>query len=294
VRTPQPDTPPVLDLTTITRAVTLPDAVTAVEDAFRALAQRTVLQPPPTGLDLPGGEVHVKSAQLGPHQPVVVKIASGFGGNPQRGLPAGDGVIVVLDPDTGQLRAVLLDHGWLTDVRTAAATAVAARHLAGPLPQERLAVLGTGVQADLTLRTLGAVGLLPGEVAASRLHKAGKRLAVIEAELIGGECGYWACIPSKTLLRAPEADTEATRAQGVASAGLNWAELRDYRAGTSQEHPELGERTMHRDLRVLVRLGGAGGGRRSDAARSRASTRGRRRSAARGRAGPSSRSSSCT
>jgi len=74
------------------------------------------------------------------------------------------------------------------------------------------------------------VGMGPaGEVAASRLHKAGKRLAVIEAELIGGECGYWACIPSKTLLRAPEADTEATRAQGVASAGLNWAELRDYR-----------------------------------------------------------------
>ncbi len=165
MRTPQPDTPPVLDLPTLTRAVTLPDAVTAVEDAFRALAQRTVLQPPPTGLDLPGGEVHVKSAQLGPHQPVVVKIASGFGGNPQRGLPAGDGVIVVLDPDTGQLRAVLLDHGWLTDVRTAAATAVAVRHLAGPLPRERLAVLGTGVQADLTLRTLGAVGLLPAQTA---------------------------------------------------------------------------------------------------------------------------------
>ncbi len=48
-----------------------------------------------------------------------------------------------------------------------------------------------------------------GEVMTSRMHAAGKRVAVVEAELIGGECGYLACIPSKTLLRAPEAHTEA-------------------------------------------------------------------------------------
>ena len=68
-----------------------------------------------------------------------------------------------------------------------------------------------------------------GESAAGRLHAAGQRVAVVEAELIGGECAYWACIPSKTLLRPPEVRTEAERAQGVTTPELDWADLRDYR-----------------------------------------------------------------
>src|SRR6266496_2118710 len=68
-----------------------------------------------------------------------------------------------------------------------------------------------------------------GEAAAGRLLEAGRRVAVVERELIGGECAYWACIPSKTLLRGPEARTEASRAAGVATPALEWAGLRDYR-----------------------------------------------------------------
>jgi len=68
-----------------------------------------------------------------------------------------------------------------------------------------------------------------GETAAGRLHDGGLRVAVVEAELIGGECAYWACIPSKTLLRAPEARTEASRAAGVGTPELDWPDLRDYR-----------------------------------------------------------------
>jgi pyruvate/2-oxoglutarate dehydrogenase complex dihydrolipoamide dehydrogenase (E3) component len=67
-----------------------------------------------------------------------------------------------------------------------------------------------------------------GEAAAGRLLAAGRRVAVIERELIGGECAYWACIPSKTLLRAPEARAEASRAAGVATPALDWPGLRDY------------------------------------------------------------------
>ena len=74
------------------------------------------------------------------------------------------------------------------------------------------------------------IGMGPGgEVAASQLLRADKRVAVIERELIGGECGYWACIPSKTLLRPPEAQGEVDRAEGVAGARLDWASTRDYR-----------------------------------------------------------------
>ncbi|GGI02269.1 dihydrolipoyl dehydrogenase family protein [Arthrobacter liuii] len=74
------------------------------------------------------------------------------------------------------------------------------------------------------------LGMGPGgEVAASQLLKAGKKVAVIERELIGGECAYWACVPSKTLLRPPEAKTGAARAAGVTGAELDWAAASDYR-----------------------------------------------------------------
>ncbi len=74
------------------------------------------------------------------------------------------------------------------------------------------------------------IGMGPGgEVAASQLLRAGKRVAVVERELIGGECGYWACIPSKTLLRPPEAKGEVDRAEGVGGAELDWPATRDYR-----------------------------------------------------------------
>ena len=57
------------------------------------------------------------------------------------------------------------------------------------------------------------IGMGPGgEVAASRLLAAGRRVVVIERELIGGECGYWVCVPSKTLVRPPEARGEVDRA----------------------------------------------------------------------------------
>ncbi|MGH3793510.1 MAG: dihydrolipoyl dehydrogenase family protein [Pseudonocardiaceae bacterium] len=68
-----------------------------------------------------------------------------------------------------------------------------------------------------------------GEVAASRLMAGGLRVALVERELIGGECAYWACVPSKTLLRPPEARAEAARAAGLSTPELDWAALRDYR-----------------------------------------------------------------
>ncbi len=70
---------------------------------------------------------------------------------------------------------------------------------------------------------------LGGEVAASRLLAAGRKVAVVERELIGGECAYWGCIPSKTLLRPPDARAEAARAAGISTPALQWPGLRDYR-----------------------------------------------------------------
>lgn len=68
-----------------------------------------------------------------------------------------------------------------------------------------------------------------GEVAASRLSSQGLRTALVERELVGGECAYWACIPSKTLLRPPEARAEARRAPGIAEPAASWPEIARYR-----------------------------------------------------------------
>ena len=74
------------------------------------------------------------------------------------------------------------------------------------------------------------LGMGPGgEVAAGKLIASGKKVAVVERELIGGECAYWACIPSKILLRPPEVRAEATRAFGTGTPTLELKDVFDYR-----------------------------------------------------------------
>jgi ornithine cyclodeaminase len=125
--------------------------------------------PPPIGLDIPEveGEVHVKSAYLKGAPVYAVKIASGFYRNVDRGLPTGSGLIMVFDAETGFPATLLLDNGYLTDLRTAAAGALAARLLASP-QLETVAVLGSGVQARFQLRALAGVRRWARTVAWSR------------------------------------------------------------------------------------------------------------------------------
>jgi dihydrolipoamide dehydrogenase len=68
-----------------------------------------------------------------------------------------------------------------------------------------------------------------GEVAVSRLAAAGLRVALAERELIGGECAYWGCIPSKTLLRPAEVRVQATRTAGTGEPPQRWPEIAAYR-----------------------------------------------------------------
>ncbi len=74
------------------------------------------------------------------------------------------------------------------------------------------------------------MGMGPGgEAVAGQLIAAGRRVAVVEKELIGGECPYWACMPSKALLRPIEARAEASNAAGVSTPAMDWPKIRDYR-----------------------------------------------------------------
>lgn len=74
------------------------------------------------------------------------------------------------------------------------------------------------------------LGMGPGgEAAANRLLKAGKTVALVEPALIGGECGYWACIPSKTLLRPVELALATAATPGITPATLDWDSARAWR-----------------------------------------------------------------
>lgn len=134
------------------------EAVDCVEDAFRALATRRVAMPPVLRLDIPEhrGEVDVKTAYVPGLDGFAIKISPGFFDNPLLGLPSLNGLMVLLSARTGLVEALLLDNGYLTEVRTAAAGAVAARHLARA--DARVAtVFGAGVQARLQLKALTLV-----------------------------------------------------------------------------------------------------------------------------------------
>jgi len=141
------------------RAVMTPQvAVDAMRDAFRADGDGRAHVPAVINLDVPRhrGEFHVKTAHIDGVRHVAVKMASGFYDNPSKGLPSGSGLMAVFDATTGMPVALLLDNGFLTDIRTGAAGAIAADALA-PTTIRRVGVLGSGLQARYQIQCLTCV-----------------------------------------------------------------------------------------------------------------------------------------
>jgi dihydrolipoamide dehydrogenase len=98
-----------------------------------------------------------------------------------------------------------------------------------------------------------------GEHAAYALVAEGRRVLLVERELIGGECTNWACIPTKTLLRPAEVRGESARAAGVRQAPLDWPSLdryRDYMTSAGDDsarvarYDEMGVRVVKGDGRL--------------------------------------------
>lgn len=133
-------------------------AVECVEHAFHSLATKAVVMPPILRLDISEhrGEVDVKTAYVPRLDGFAVKISPGFFDNPKIGLPSTNGMMVLISSKTGLVQAVLLDNGYLTNVRTAAAGAVAAKYLARK-DASVAAILGAGIQARLQLQALALV-----------------------------------------------------------------------------------------------------------------------------------------
>ncbi len=133
-------------------------AIEIVEEGFTALANGNVTLPPIMRIDIPenNGEIDVKTAYIKGLDTFAIKISSGFFNNASLGLPSLSGMMILFNTTTGITESILLDNGYLTDVRTAAAGAVAAKYLAKETIQD-VGVIGTGTQARYQIEALSKV-----------------------------------------------------------------------------------------------------------------------------------------
>jgi ornithine cyclodeaminase len=132
--------------------------IAAMERAFVAYSNGEAVVPPVGQLDFedPPGDCHIKYGYLKQGSTFTIKIATGFWKNSERGLSTSNGVVLVFSSQTGELLTIFQDEGYLTDARTAAAGAVAAKYLAPP-KIGCIGVLGSGIQARLQLEYLREV-----------------------------------------------------------------------------------------------------------------------------------------
>ncbi|HYX68413.1 MAG TPA: ornithine cyclodeaminase family protein, partial [Terriglobales bacterium] len=141
----------------VAELLSLDECIAAVEEAFRLLGEGRVGPPGVLGVHVAGGGFHIKAGTLPLARPYfAAKVNANFPGNPARfGLPTIQGVIVLADAEKGQPLAIL-DSMEITALRTAAATAVAAKYLAR-LESQGAAICGCGVQGRMQLRALARV-----------------------------------------------------------------------------------------------------------------------------------------
>ena len=145
------------------------EALEAMRTGFAALYQGRVTQPAIMDLEFPAanGEAHLKGAHIQEMPVWSVKAATGFWSNREHGLPVTNGLSLVFSAETGVLRAILFDNGYLTELRTGAAGALAADLLARDEIQQA-AIIGAGGQARYQLQALLGVRRPQHVVVASR------------------------------------------------------------------------------------------------------------------------------
>src|SRR5580704_4850014 len=121
------------------------DVIRAVETGFVAYSRGEVVVPPVGELlfEEPQGDCHIKYGYRKGDSTFTIKIATGFPQNATQGIATSNGAILVFSSRTGELLTIFQDEGFLTDVRTAAAGAVAAKLLA-PGKIERIGIIGAG------------------------------------------------------------------------------------------------------------------------------------------------------
>jgi alanine dehydrogenase len=163
-------------------ALTMQDCIEAVEAAQIQFSAGETIMPTRLVVPLPGGASHFSMPAALPGLPALgSKSIALFPANAARGLPTILGVVVLNDPETGAVLAVL-NGQRLTAVRTAAASAVATRALARP-ESRTLALLGTGIQAESHLRAMTEVLQLETVHVASRTRESARRFVEEQRDL---------------------------------------------------------------------------------------------------------------
>lgn len=128
--------------------IDLPEAAIAIEEAYRATSRGDVNLPPVGHITFPGngGDCHIKYGHMKGDPNFVIKVATGFPQNVDHGLENGNGLLLVLSAETGEVKAMLHDEMILTDVRTGIGGAIASR-LLSRAGSKHILVVGTGPQA---------------------------------------------------------------------------------------------------------------------------------------------------
>ena len=137
--------------------LTMTEIIETLEVAFREKGRGNTEMPPKPGIH-PGGEdnfIHAMPAYIPALNAAGVKWVSGFPGNQKKGLPYITGLLILNDPETG-IPISVMDCVWITAVRTGAATALSARHLARP-ESSVVGVLGCGVQGRTNVEALNTL-----------------------------------------------------------------------------------------------------------------------------------------
>ncbi len=137
------------------QTVTLSEAIAVVETAFVALAENRMHMPGRFTLDMPevASKVEVEGSYLNQTPYYVIRVNSSFRQPQSPGLSSHNGLTVVFNAALGQPIALMMDNGYISQVRAGAAGALAARYLANPTLNQ-VAVIGSGRQAYIHLKAL--------------------------------------------------------------------------------------------------------------------------------------------
>ncbi|SFI08787.1 ornithine cyclodeaminase [Pseudomonas guineae] len=196
-------------------------ALEAVEAGFAALGRDEVAMPPILSMNIAesNGEVDVKTAHIRGWPRFAVKISPGFFDNPALGLPSLNGLMLLFSAKTGVVDAVLFDEGYLTDIRTALAGAIAAKHLAREDAQ-RVAVIGAGVQAELQVAALRLVR----EIREVHVHSRDASKAEAFAVHMRNQYGLMVTVHNSAAAACAEADIVVTTTPSREPV-LRWSDL---------------------------------------------------------------------
>lgn len=124
-----------------------------IASAYQATSIGDVNLPPVGHITFPkyGGDCHIKYGHVKNDEFFVIKVATGFPNLGKNDQPNGNGILLVLSAQTGEVLAVLHDEMHLTDVRTGVGGAIGS-HLLAKQTSQKVLIVGTGIQAEMQIK----------------------------------------------------------------------------------------------------------------------------------------------